>query len=106
MQPSRPRGIIHTVAEAFKNVAFIQSTVKTNTFFFFFFFMNLWFSSSLLPSGRFIAVRILADILFPVRPKGESGLGKSTLINSLFLTDLYPERIIPGAAGGTSAAFS
>lgn len=29
---------------------------------------------------------------------GESGLGKSTLINSLFLTDLYPERIIPGAA--------
>lgn len=30
---------------------------------------------------------------------GESGLGKSTLINSLFLTDLYPERYIPGAAG-------
>ncbi|PNJ10469.1 SEPT2 isoform 6, partial [Pongo abelii] len=29
---------------------------------------------------------------------GESGLGKSTLINSLFLTDLYPERVIPGAA--------
>ncbi|MGH0145760.1 UNVERIFIED_CONTAM: hypothetical protein FKN15_034720 [Acipenser sinensis] len=28
----------------------------------------------------------------------ESGLGKSTLINSLFLTDLYPERYIPGAA--------
>ncbi|XP_065736769.1 septin-2 isoform X2 [Phocoena phocoena] len=27
-----------------------------------------------------------------------SGLGKSTLINSLFLTDLYPERVIPGAA--------
>lgn len=37
-------------------------------------------------------------------PKGESGLGKSTLINSLFLTDLYPERIIPGAAGETSTA--
>lgn len=36
-------------------------------------------------------------------PKGESGLGKSTLINSLFLTDLYPERIIPGAAGKTVA---
>lgn len=33
------------------------------------------------------------------RITGESGLGKSTLINSLFLTDLYPERIIPGAAG-------
>uniref|UniRef100_A0AAQ4QWT6 Septin n=1 Tax=Gasterosteus aculeatus aculeatus TaxID=481459 RepID=A0AAQ4QWT6_GASAC len=30
--------------------------------------------------------------------EGESGLGKSTLINSLFLTDLYPERYIPGAA--------
>uniref|UniRef100_A0A8C0PMJ9 Septin-type G domain-containing protein n=2 Tax=Canis lupus familiaris TaxID=9615 RepID=A0A8C0PMJ9_CANLF len=28
---------------------------------------------------------------------GEWGLGKSTLINSLFLTDLHPERIIPGA---------
>lgn len=26
---------------------------------------------------------------------GESGLGKSTLINSLFLTDLYKNRIIP-----------
>lgn len=26
---------------------------------------------------------------------GESGLGKSTLVNSLFLTDLYPERVIP-----------
>ena len=30
---------------------------------------------------------------------GESGLGKSTLVNSLFLTDLYPERQIPPAAG-------
>lgn len=30
---------------------------------------------------------------------GESGLGKSTLVNSLFLTDLYPERVIPGAIG-------
>ena len=29
---------------------------------------------------------------------GESGLGKSTLINSLFLTDLYPDRVIPSAA--------
>lgn len=26
---------------------------------------------------------------------GESGLGKSTLINSLFLEDLYKNRIIP-----------
>lgn len=28
---------------------------------------------------------------------GESGLGKSTLVNSLFLTDLYPERVVPDA---------
>ncbi len=43
---------------------------------------------------------VLMD-LFSSRQKGESGLGKSTLINSLFLTDLYPERVIPGAAGET-----
>lgn len=30
---------------------------------------------------------------------GESGLGKSTLVNSLFLTDLYPERVIPDSIG-------
>jgi septin family protein len=30
---------------------------------------------------------------------GESGLGKATLINSLFLTDLYPERHICTAQG-------
>jgi hypothetical protein len=30
---------------------------------------------------------------------GESGLGKSTVVNSLFLTDLYAERRIPAAAG-------
>lgn len=28
---------------------------------------------------------------------GESGLGKSTLINSLFLADLYKDRVIPTA---------
>ena len=31
--------------------------------------------------------------------EGESGLGKSTLINSLFLTDLYTDRKLPKAAG-------
>lgn len=30
---------------------------------------------------------------------GESGLGKSTLINSLFLTDLYKDRKVPNAEG-------
>ncbi|XP_001992545.2 septin-1 [Drosophila grimshawi] len=34
---------------------------------------------------------------FTLMVVGESGLGKSTLVNSLFLTDLYPERIIPDA---------
>ena len=32
---------------------------------------------------------------FTLMVLGESGLGKSTLINSLFLTDLYPERAMP-----------
>lgn len=35
---------------------------------------------------------------FTLMVVGESGLGKSTLINSLFLTDLYPDRAIPPAA--------
>ncbi len=30
---------------------------------------------------------------------GESGLGKSTFINSLFLTDLYSDRVLLNAAG-------
>lgn len=32
-------------------------------------------------------------------PSGESGLGKSTLVNSLFLTDLYRDRKLLGAEG-------
>lgn len=38
---------------------------------------------------------------FTLMVVGESGLGKSTLINSLFLTDLYPERQVPDAAEKT-----
>jgi septin 2 len=34
---------------------------------------------------------------FTLMVVGESGLGKSTLINSLFLTDLYPDRELPDA---------
>ena len=32
-------------------------------------------------------------------PTGESGLGKTTLVNSIFLTNLYPNRKVPDAAG-------
>lgn len=35
---------------------------------------------------------------FTLMVVGESGLGKSTLVNSLFLTDLYPERNVPDAS--------
>lgn len=34
-----------------------------------------------------------------VRVLGESGLGKSTLVNSLFLTDLYKDRKLLNAEG-------
>jgi len=36
---------------------------------------------------------------------GETGLGKSTLINSLFLGDLYKDRRIPDAAGACDFIF-
>lgn len=40
---------------------------------------------------------------FTLMVVGESGLGKSTLVNSLFLTDLYPERVIPDAVGNNNS---
>jgi septin family protein len=36
---------------------------------------------------------------FTLMVVGESGLGKSTLINSLFLTDLYPEKNVSNNIG-------
>ena len=36
---------------------------------------------------------------FTLMVAGESGLGKSTLVNTLFLTDLYQDRIIPPVEG-------
>ena len=38
---------------------------------------------------------------FPILRLGESGLGKSTLINTLFLTDLYPDRVVSSAQGNS-----
>lgn len=37
--------------------------------------------------------------------EGESGLGKSTLVNSLFLTDLYKDRKLLNAEGEAVTAF-
>lgn len=42
---------------------------------------------------------------FTLMVVGESGLGKSTLVNSLFLTDLYPERVIPDSVGKCRVVF-
>lgn len=38
---------------------------------------------------------------FTLMVAGESGLGKSTLVNTLFLTDLYQDRIIPPVEGAS-----
>ncbi|KAG0702680.1 Septin-2 [Chionoecetes opilio] len=43
-------------------------------------------------------VKIQTDITTVLMTEGgESGLGKSTLINTLFLTDLYPDRLVSSA---------
>jgi septin family protein len=36
---------------------------------------------------------------FTLMVVGESGLGKSTLVNSLFLSDLYNDRVVPDVSG-------
>ena len=36
---------------------------------------------------------------FTLMVAGESGLGKSTLVNTLFLTELYKERVVPPVQG-------
>ena len=38
---------------------------------------------------------------FTLLVAGESGLGKSTLVNTLFFTDIYKDRIIPPVQGRT-----
>ena len=48
---------------------------------------------SFFPSSQFTQVHrksVKKGFEFTLMVVGESGLGKSTLINSLFLTDLYP----------------
>ena len=42
---------------------------------------------------------------FTLMVAGESGLGKSTLVNTLFLTDLYQDRIIPPVEGTALSYF-
>lgn len=37
--------------------------------------------------------------------KGDSGLGKSTLVNSLFMTDLYAERVLDNVTGKQTYQF-
>lgn len=52
-----------------------------------------------------VCVVLLFDFILSLSPSpsppcsGESGLGKSTLVNTLFLTDLYGARVYPAAAG-------
>ena len=41
----------------------------------------------------------MLHLFFSLHCPGESGLGKSTLVDSLFLTDLYDDTAIPKAVG-------
>jgi len=42
---------------------------------------------------------VFVSRVFSFHCPGESGLGKSTLVDSLFLTDLYDDTTIPKAVG-------
>lgn len=42
---------------------------------------------------------------FTLMVAGETGLGKSTLVNTLFLTDLYQDRVIPPVEGNVVHSF-
>lgn len=59
-----------------------------------FYYGERWFAKAWTRKG-------LDNFVFLV-PKGESGLGKSTLVNSLFLTDLYKDRKLLNAEGKTA----
>ncbi|UYV65100.1 SEPT2 [Cordylochernes scorpioides] len=52
------------------------------------------FEFTLMVVGKWL-IRYSQRTLADCSVTGESGLGKSTLINSLFLTDIYPDRKIP-----------
>ena len=62
-------------------------------------FANIQYVEYVDSKGKFSLMVLyieFTNLLFFV---GDSGLGKSTLINSLFLTDLYKDRQVLGTAG-------
>ena len=59
---------------------------------------HLWLSVWFFFVFLFVSLRLFSCC----RHTGESGLGKATLVNSLFLTDLYPERHILTGQGSIS----
>lgn len=72
--------------------------------------VNVWVPDCLLQGDRdYIGFATLPEQVhrksvkrgfeFTLMVVGESGLGKSTLVNSLFLSDLYKERRVPDVSG-------
>ena len=68
--------------------------------------MSVWWVIVNQGNPYFTAVDLIIIIIILSSYEGESGLGKSTLINSLFLTDLYTDRKLPNAAGEILATIS